>query len=103
VMLTRDGPVVIDWPNAARGPAAADVAHTWLVLACARAPGGLYERALSWVGRRAFLALFLRRFERADVNAELSNAGAYRLANRTLPGAELEAVTRLLERRGARS
>jgi aminoglycoside phosphotransferase (APT) family kinase protein len=34
VMLSPGGPVVIDWPNAARGPGQADVAHTWLVLAC---------------------------------------------------------------------
>src|SRR5688572_11290817 len=34
VILTARGPVVIDWPNAARGPAAADVAHTWIVMAC---------------------------------------------------------------------
>ena len=34
VILTQRGPVVIDWPNAARGPGAADVAHTWVVLAC---------------------------------------------------------------------
>src|SRR5688500_7771844 len=27
VILTRGGPAVIDWPNAARGPGAADVAH----------------------------------------------------------------------------
>ena len=40
VILTPRGPVVIDWPNAARGPGAADVAHTWIVLACSAAAGG---------------------------------------------------------------
>ena len=34
VILGPRGPVVIDWPNAARGPYAADVAHTWIVMAC---------------------------------------------------------------------
>ncbi|WP_181019819.1 phosphotransferase [Nonomuraea typhae] len=35
VLLTADGPQVIDWADAARGAAAADVAATWLVLAAA--------------------------------------------------------------------
>jgi aminoglycoside phosphotransferase (APT) family kinase protein len=33
VMLTADGPMVIDWTNAAVGPAAADVLNTWMVMA----------------------------------------------------------------------
>ena len=31
VMLTKQGPIVFDWTNAALGPAAADVAQTWVV------------------------------------------------------------------------
>ena len=31
VMLTTRGPIVFDWTNAALGPAAADVAQTWVV------------------------------------------------------------------------
>jgi Ser/Thr protein kinase RdoA (MazF antagonist) len=33
VMLTADGPVVIDWTSAAAGPAGADVAMAWLIMA----------------------------------------------------------------------
>ena len=36
VMHTSDGPVVIDWSNAAVGAAALDAANTWLTLP----PGG---------------------------------------------------------------
>src|SRR3954447_1712245 len=63
VMLTSRGPVVIDWPNAARGPSAADTAHTWIVLACWTPITGVYRRALSAVGRRLFVRSFLRCFD----------------------------------------
>jgi Ser/Thr protein kinase RdoA (MazF antagonist) len=101
VILSEAGPVVIDWPNAARGPSAGDVAHTWIVIACAAAPGGAYQRMASALGRRLFLRLFLAHFDRAELLSQLGRAGAYRLANRTLPETELEAVSRLLERLGA--
>jgi aminoglycoside phosphotransferase (APT) family kinase protein len=95
VMLTPSGPFVIDWPNAARGPAYADVAHTWIVLACSVPTGGRWERWLSAAGRKAFLSRFLKRFERREAEARLGAAGAYRLASRTLPQSELEAIRRV--------
>jgi Ser/Thr protein kinase RdoA (MazF antagonist) len=96
VILSPSGPFVIDWPNAARGPGAADVAHTWIVLACSLPPTGLYRQILSLAGRRAFLTLFLRGVDRREAATQLGAAGAYRLANRTLPEQELEAIRRLV-------
>jgi aminoglycoside phosphotransferase (APT) family kinase protein len=98
VIMTARGPVVIDWPNAARGPAAADVAHTWIVLACSTPPSGVHRRVASIGGRRAFLSLFLRRWPRAAIEPHLRAAGEYRLANRTLPPGELESIRALVGR-----
>ena len=39
-MLTPDGPVVFDWTNATLGPAAADVAESWIVGATSTVDGG---------------------------------------------------------------
>jgi hypothetical protein len=96
--MGRAGPVVIDWPNAARGPAAVDVAHTWIVVACSEPTTGPWRQAISRVGRGAFVRLFLRRFARAELVSRLGVAARYRLANRTLPGSELAAIRRLVER-----
>jgi aminoglycoside phosphotransferase (APT) family kinase protein len=96
VILTDQGPFVIDWPNAARGPAGADVAHTWIVLACSTPVTGAYRQALSIAGRKVFLRLFLRRVDRAAALEHLEVAGAHRL-NRALPQSELEAIRRLLD------
>ena len=92
VILTRRGPVVIDWPNAAADPAAADVAHTWVVLACSLPPEDPVKRAVALGGRRLFLALFLRNYARADLGTHLGAVGDYRAANRTLPPGELESI-----------
>jgi aminoglycoside phosphotransferase (APT) family kinase protein len=98
VILTARGPVVIDWPNAARGPCAADVAHTWLVLACSLPVDAGYRRVVSRAGRGVFVRLFLAHFDRPEIAAHLPAAGAYRVAYRTLPESELEAIAALLER-----
>jgi aminoglycoside phosphotransferase (APT) family kinase protein len=97
VILTERGPFVIDWPNAARGPGAADVAHTWIVLACSTPTTGVWRQAISNAGRGLFLRSFLRRVDRSAAQGRLNAAGAYRLANRTLPQSELDAIRRLLD------
>lgn len=38
VILTSGGPVIIDWEGAARGPAVADVAMTWVVIGFSEIP-----------------------------------------------------------------
>jgi len=96
VMLTGEGPFVIDWLNAARGPGEADVAHTWIVLACSTPTTGVVRQAASQVGRQLFLKRFLSRFDRDRLLLHMEAAGAYRLAHRTLPQQELDAIRRQL-------
>jgi aminoglycoside phosphotransferase (APT) family kinase protein len=58
VILTADGPRIIDWEGAARGPAAADVAMTWVVAGFSSPPGG----RLMAVKVRTMQGLFIRSF-----------------------------------------
>jgi aminoglycoside phosphotransferase (APT) family kinase protein len=97
VLLTDVGPVVIDWPNAAKGPPEADVAHTWLVLNFAATPGDIGRRAAAIGGRRLFCALFMRRFDWRRVSALIPDVARFRLAHRTLPAVEHEAIRQLAE------
>jgi aminoglycoside phosphotransferase (APT) family kinase protein len=93
VILTRDGPVIIDWERAACGPAAADVAMTWAIIAFSEIPASRAEA----VAARATRALFTRSFLRAagpEEQAWRLAAIRLRLANQnTLPSevARLEA------------
>jgi aminoglycoside phosphotransferase (APT) family kinase protein len=101
VIIGPRGPMVIDWPNAARGPAEADVAHTWIILACAAVPGGRASRSVAVLGRRGFLRLFLGHFDRAEVARWIPAVGTFRIRSRVLPEPELELVERLVERAAA--
>jgi aminoglycoside phosphotransferase (APT) family kinase protein len=56
VILTADGPRIIDWEGAARGPAVADVAMTWVIVGFSDVAG------LTSAGVRAVQALFTRSF-----------------------------------------
>jgi aminoglycoside phosphotransferase (APT) family kinase protein len=52
VVLTASGPMVIDWPNAARGDGLADVAYTWVILTTSRPEASLLHRLILATGRR---------------------------------------------------
>jgi aminoglycoside phosphotransferase (APT) family kinase protein len=56
VILTADGPRIIDWEGAARGPAVADVAMTWVIVGFSDVAG------LTSAGVRTVQALFTRSF-----------------------------------------
>jgi Phosphotransferase enzyme family len=88
VLLSRRGPVVIDWANAGAGKAGLDPALTWVILMTSAGPTG-----------RAFARLFSRR---VDVRSSLDDAVAYRLADRNLTPAEEGRVRALLASNGAR-
>lgn len=95
VVMGPDGPVVIDWPNTRRGPALADVAHTWLVLGTAR-PDGTVTRLLAGVARRVLVHRFLARYPQDQVRAVLAGVAARWLADRNITDAERAATERLL-------
>jgi aminoglycoside phosphotransferase (APT) family kinase protein len=100
VILGPRGPVVIDWPNAARGPYTADVAHTWIVMACSVPTSGRYRQAVTRAGSRLFVALFLRHYDRAQIIPSLGEVGTWRAGHRNLPPVELEAIRRMVAEAG---
>ena len=66
VMRSPSGPVVIDWPNAARGAPEADVARTLLILGAGEPPTYTpVMRVLTKTGRSLFIWLYVRSYKRA--------------------------------------
>jgi aminoglycoside phosphotransferase (APT) family kinase protein len=61
VILTSGGPMIIDWEGAARGPAVADVAMTWVIVRFSDVPGPRLEAFAA----RGVQAAFTRSFVRA--------------------------------------
>jgi aminoglycoside phosphotransferase (APT) family kinase protein len=85
VILSRRGPVVIDWTNARAGDPALDIAVTWVICVTS---GGLPGRALT--------RLFLRHVDREAARAALPDAVALRLMDRNVTEPERARARRLL-------
>ena len=65
VMRSPRGPVVIDWPNAARGAAEADIARTLLLLGAGEPPGySPVMRVLTKIGRGLFTWFYIGSYMR---------------------------------------
>ena len=88
-MLARNGPVVIDWANAARGDPPLDVALTAVVLA-----GAPVGPPLSWL-RDRFVRAFLGEFAPAEWRVSVDRAVAYRRADGNVSDKEKERLTRI--------
>ena len=99
VLITVDGPVVIDWANAARGVAAYDVADMWLLFATAD-PGDLNaaERLLAPLARRILLRSFLAGVDRDAARPLLPLVAEHRAQDRNMSPAEIARMRALAAR-----
>jgi aminoglycoside phosphotransferase (APT) family kinase protein len=84
VLMSADGPVLIDWTNARGGDPDADVALTWII---AETSGGL--------GGRVFARFFRGAVGREAIRRGFADASAFRLADRHVTDAERDRVRRL--------
>lgn len=104
VILSGDGPVVIDWTNACAGPAGADLATAWLLIACADLPETRTARALEQVGRRLALTALLSAAERLGerhlARQQLAAVLAQRHHDPNMSSAELARMARVVRRAG---
>ncbi|GAA3465987.1 phosphotransferase [Nonomuraea roseola] len=91
VLLTGDGPRVVDWANAARGAPGADAACTWLILATATVTEPSLEE-----GRARLLAAFLDGVDPAAARPHLRAAAQRRRAERDLTAEEQAEIDRFL-------
>jgi aminoglycoside phosphotransferase (APT) family kinase protein len=85
VLLSPDGPVVIDWTNSRAGDPRFDVAMTWVICTTSGGPG-----------ERLFTRLFLRHAGRDAARQALVDAAAYRVADVNVTDAERKRVRGLV-------
>jgi aminoglycoside phosphotransferase (APT) family kinase protein len=90
VLMSKDGPVVIDWPNAARGNPSVDVAVTWILMSAGRLAFDGIKSAIVSVGRRVMLETFLSAFDRDDVRLMLNDAVAWKCQDPNMSATEME-------------
>lgn len=98
VMMTPDGPVVIDWANASAGDPAFDVADTWVLFACGNPPTTGVDRLIVPLGRRVLLRSFLSKVDTASARRAIPAAVAHRLTDRNMSPEERARMERLATR-----
>lgn len=101
VLMSRRGPVVIDWTNARRGLEASDVCQTWIILATSTIEGSWIERRLGPVFRDLYVRSFLRHFDLDEVRDRLVDVGEARKRDRNTRPEERDAIDRLVAGAGA--
>ena len=88
VILGPDGPVVIDWTNAAAGEPALDPALVWVIFRTSGVP----------IASRLAARLFIGHFDPDEIERALPAACAYRLADPNLYPKERPRIERLRSR-----
>lgn len=90
VIMSPDGPVVIDWTNAGGGPAGFDGAMTYVLISTFKT-----DTSKERIGQTVFARTFRRSRGRRGVDAFLGAACDHRLADRNLLPEERVAVAAL--------
>jgi aminoglycoside phosphotransferase (APT) family kinase protein len=95
VMMTSRGPVVIDWPNAARGNPLTDVGFTYVLLTCPDMPGPWIVRTLVQPFRLAIAKAFVRRYRGPALPGAIVHAAELKRLDRNMAPNELAKIRRL--------
>jgi hypothetical protein len=97
VIISRKGPVVIDWSNAAHGQASVDVALAWVLMAAAEVPGGGLKGRTLGSFRGLLVNSFLNHFERGPLVGSLKEVVAWKVRDPHMAPGEQQAMWRLVE------
>ena len=95
VLVTAKGPVVIDWPNAARGEGTTDVALTWILMAAGAIPSGQIKAAVLGRFRSLLIGSFLGPFDLDVVRAHLHDVVAWKVLDPHMSAVEQQKMWRL--------
>ena len=96
VLLSARGPVLIDWEGAGRGPAEADLAICWMVVAMSQVPGSAWQQAVGRAAQRRFADAVLRRAALSVGSAWRAEAARFRLLDRNIRDVEAARIRRFL-------
>jgi aminoglycoside phosphotransferase (APT) family kinase protein len=95
VMLTSGGPVVIDWTNAAAGPAGTDVAMAWLIMSSSEVDDVPWWLRPAVGTVRGVLVRRFRAAARDDPAPYLAQVARYRMKDPNVRPAEAARLRRL--------
>jgi len=100
VMISGKGPVVIDWPNAARGDPAVDVILAWVLMAAGEVRSSPVMRVVEVWGRGSLVKGFLAGFgsELEDLKHKVRDVVAFKVQDPNMSAAEQRAMWAVVEK-----
>jgi aminoglycoside phosphotransferase (APT) family kinase protein len=96
VMLSSNGPVVIDWTRASRGDPLVDVAATWVLLASGEVDSSRLEKLSVNFGRKILLNAYLEPFSGTDVVSVLRDVIEWKSQDPNMTASEVDRMRALL-------
>lgn len=96
-VILGNAPTIIDWTNAARGPASADPATCWLLTRVVQAGAPVTPTAEFTVVVSTFVESFLDCFDLPDLIEQLPAVGRTRLQDVNITPGEKERIRRFLD------
>ncbi len=99
VMIGPRGPVVIDWPNAARGDPAVDVVLAWVLMAAGEIPSNRMIAAVLGRARAVLINGFLSNvaLDRDDLKHKLRQVVDFKVRDPNMSAPEQQAMWRVVE------
>ena len=102
VLMSVNGPVVIDWANAARDDGLNDVAASYVLLTCPRMPGSRVLGVAIQPVRVLLANQFVRRYRGRDLNERIGMAAEMKTFDANMTSDEIVNMQRLTRRMRAR-
>jgi aminoglycoside phosphotransferase (APT) family kinase protein len=96
VMLSSDGPVVLDWTRASRGDPLVDVAATWVLLASGEVNQSRLEALFVNAGRKTLLNAYLKPFSNTGVESALGEVVNWKSRDPNMTPSEVNRMRALL-------
>jgi aminoglycoside phosphotransferase (APT) family kinase protein len=96
IMLSSDGPVVLDWTRASRGNPLVDVAATWVLLASGEVDMNRLEALIVRAGRKVLLNAYLKPFSQDRVVSVLGEVVAWKSQDPHMTALEVSRMRALL-------
>jgi aminoglycoside phosphotransferase (APT) family kinase protein len=100
VIMAAQGPVVIDWTNAARGDGLTDVGLTYVLLTCPKMPAPRIARIAAQPLRLLLGRAFTRRYRGEALNRHIAAAAELKALDHNLDADEIAKCLRLADRMG---
>jgi len=96
VILSSEGPIVLDWTNAVGGDPIVDVVATWALLASGNVTCSRLQALMVKFGRNVLVRAFMKPFPKAELVSVLSDVVEWKSRDPNISASEVDRMRALL-------